>query len=246
MAEERHLDDSVAQMAVAAAIASAGAAGSDVRGWENRVKAMIPRITAMLTDEGQYGARALAKQVGEAQVFRVVFDGYEMEESSKRAVVQLINSKGEVEPIRTNPNYPPHGLAIIDQLSRLQKGTEILVWKAIETMQDRQDRKVRVLVHFQVLKGPVKADAATAAPPERTAERGRAQDAPPSEPGPSAPEQAASPRLIRHCLAQLAPDARGRVVAALKTHGWANADSIPEDKLARALYMVQHDGEEPF
>ena len=139
---------------IAAAIAAAGERGggrSDAA-WKASINRAIPHIVAML-GEGSHQTK-IATEVAEAQVFTSVYLGYEIEESSTRAVVSLETRVTDdhpdgVEKMRTHRTDNDQGEAMKIRLNALKQGDPILVWKAMEKMGN--DRKVRVFVHFEKL-----------------------------------------------------------------------------------------------
>lgn len=235
-------DDNTVRMAVAAAIAAAGPMGSNPGLWNAKIAALIPQCAAMVDEHSRQFHQA--KQVLEAAVFTTTYLSHEVEESSTRAVVTLLkNAEGETEQIRTERTDRPAGRAMLDQLGRLTRGQEIRVWKAIEEMTTRSDRKVRILVHFQ----PTFKHAADPTPPPTDGQQTGESAPPPESPAPpAAPSPTVDPRVqaIRDNIA--ASKDRSRTVACFKAKGWALATEIPEDQLERALYMSLHEGEEPF
>lgn len=248
MPNERHADDSMVQLAVAAAIAAAGPAGAGGKAWEDRVMANIPQVAAWMSE----GARPfeLAKQVAEAALFRAVYRGYEMEESSQRAVVQLVSDRGEVEHIRTNPVYRPHGASLVRKLDRVQSGAECLVWKVNEPMAGTKDRNVRVLVHLQVIKNAAPEDPPSSGSPTPAEQPGverepEVPDTPPAPPAPT-PQEGDVRAAISANIRALAEAPRKRALAGMRAKGWQTAADVPDDMLDLALYMSLHEGQEPF
>jgi hypothetical protein len=244
MADE-HVDDITVQMAVAAAIASAGPSGANTHDWYKRVMTKIPQAAAWIAA----GSRPfeLAKQVAEAQHFTGILRGVEIEESSKRGIISLANRNGEIEKLRTNPQWSPHGKAIYDALQRVQVGSLIMVWKAIENVQGDATKKVRVVVHFEVLRGP--EDAAQGQVPTQPPEREGAGRAPEEEPSisppvPPVPNEDPRREAIRENIKAAKNPAR--IKAEFKKLGWTKAADIPEADLEKALFMSLHEGEEPF
>lgn len=143
-------------MAVAAAFAYAGETN---KGWEERFS------KGVLVAAGQMNGQAakMAQDVLECAVFKAVYRGYELEESSTRLIVSLeseTSAKADqdsdgLERIRTERTDNRWGKMMKAELDRLPEGSTILAFKLIEHMDGRGMKdKVRVLKHFQVLARP--------------------------------------------------------------------------------------------
>lgn len=238
-------DDATVRMVVAAAISAAGPMGSNPVAWQAKISALIPQCAAMLEMQSRQAHQA--KQVLEAAVFTAVYLSHEREESSTRAIVTLAkNAEGETETIRTNRTDRADGRALVEQLNRLTSGQEIRVWKAIEEMSGRQDRKVRVLVHFQPLTRNAAQASDTPSPPVREGAGDAPEEGASTPPPPAAPAPNIDPRVATIRANIKAAKDVPRTVACFKAKGWAKAEDIPEASLERALYMSLHEGEEPF
>lgn len=139
---------------VVAAVAAAGPKGSNDAAWKAKINDAIPHIAAMIHD----GTRQwrIAEEVLDASVFVATYIDHEIEESSTRAVVHIDTGKPTknypdgIEPIRTHRTDNAQGRSMKARLDKLERGDEIVVWKALEAMGDGADaQKVRVLVHFE-------------------------------------------------------------------------------------------------
>jgi len=164
---------------IAAAVAAAGPKGDNEGRWKAKLNDAIPHIAAMIHD----GSRQwrIAEEVLTASVFVATYVDHEVEESSTRCIVHIDTGKSTknypdgIEPIRTHRTDNGQGRSMKHRLDQLEKGDEIVVWKALEAMGDGADaQKVRVLVHFETRpkwKGSGRGEtAATAVPAERRPE----------------------------------------------------------------------------
>jgi hypothetical protein len=142
-----------ARMAVAAGFAYAGQVG---KGWEDRLAEGVAKAAAAMRGP----AAESAQEVLDSDVFKAVYRGYVLEESSTRLIVSLeseTTSKSEreddgLERIRTERTDTRAGKRMKDRLDRLPEGAVLLVFKLVEQMSGRGMKdKVRVLKHFEVL-----------------------------------------------------------------------------------------------
>lgn len=241
MTTDRTADEATIRAAVAAALSAAGDAGPGGYAWRERVMRLIPECAVML-DLGSRESQ-LAKEVLEAAIFSSVYHSHEVEESSTRAVVTLIkNDAGETETIRTMRTDSSLGKAMLGKLGNLKSGQPVVIWKAIEEMSGRADRKVRVLVHLEPRR--MSAPTPTGPPPEE-----RQAGAPPAaevhrQPGPPATDGDIREAIRRNIKASKNPDA---TLAAIRARfGVQMAKDIPDADLEVALYMSLHEGEEAF
>lgn len=151
---------------IAAAVAAAGPKGSNEGQWKAKLNEAIPHIAAMIND----GSRQwrIAEEVLSASVFVGTYVDHEVEESSTRCIVHIDTGKATknypdgIEPIRTHRTDNGQGRSMKARLDHLEKGDELVVWKALEAMGDGADaQKVRVLVHFETR--PKRKDSGRAA-----------------------------------------------------------------------------------
>lgn len=230
-------DDTTIQLIVAAAIAASGPNAP-----YPKVMQLIPQVAAWMTDDFKGGPSALARQVAEAENYTGVLKEVVLEESSKRHIVRTVKRDGEIEEIRTNPYYTPHGKAIADALKAVEPGTEVLIWKAIETTDD-PNKKVRVAVHFKTLRSK---DAVAGQGPTRP-QRTEAGSAPQEEPSPPVAPPASNLDPRRQAIRDnIRASSNPSETASLLRERWGSVDLVPEDKLELALYMSLNNGEEPF
>lgn len=242
MVTDRTTDDATIRAAVQAAIAAAGNAGPGGVAWRSTVMRLIPECAAML----ELGSREsqLAKQVLEAAIFSSVYHSHTIEESSTRAIVTLVkNDAGETETIRTMRTDNSLGKAMLSKLGALQQGQQVVIWKAIEEMANRADRKVRVLVHLEARR--MSAPPTPTGPPPAEERQAEAPPAPVRPQEPVAPAEGDVREAIRQNI-RLAKDQDKTLEAIRKRYGITYAKDIPEDKLEEALYMSLHEGETPF
>ena len=172
---------------IASAIAAAGPRGSNEGAWVGKINDAIPRIVSMMS-EGSRQHR-IAEEVATASVFTAIYRGYEIEESSKRCLVQIETSPSKkypdgIEPIRSHRTDNAQGKHMKAQLDQIEPGANIVVWKAMESSDDGGE-KYRVLVHVE--KRPkFNKNAQSVAPPVAPAEgnsgSGEVRAAPPVEP----------------------------------------------------------------
>jgi len=139
---------------IVAAIAAAGPKGSNEAAWKGKINDAIPHIASMIHDGGRQWK--IAEEVLNASVFVATYVGHEVEQSSTRVVVHIDTGKSTknypdgIEPIRTHRTDNAQGRNMKRRLDTLQKGDEIVVWKALESVGDGSDaHKVRVLVHYE-------------------------------------------------------------------------------------------------
>lgn len=144
---------------IAAAIAAAGAKGNNEGAWKARINEAIPHVVSMLNESSRQWK--IAEEVLNAQIFTAIYRGYELEDSSKRCVVTIETKVSKryptgLEPIRTHRTDNAQGETMRARLDQLADGDTILVFKAMESIND--ETKVRVLVHFEKL--PYRKDQA--------------------------------------------------------------------------------------
>jgi hypothetical protein len=131
-------------IAAAHAAAGKGAKNSDV-------VELIPSIAASMS-EGSREWKAAAEVLG-AAMFTATFVGFEVEDSSKRCLVQLNTGRPSknypdgIEPIRSHRTDNPQGRAMQRKLAALKPGDRVLIWKAMDEIADGQ--KARLLAHIQ-------------------------------------------------------------------------------------------------
>lgn len=154
-------DDEKIPLIIAAATAAAGERKNDA-GWKARINNAIPAVAAMMSDRSRQWR--IAEEVLAASVFGGTYIGYEIEESSTRAVVSIEpdvqKEEGQVETIRTHRTDGAQGKFMLTKLDELEAGQQVFAWKALEQMGDSGDRKVRVLVHLEAR--PTMRSASTA------------------------------------------------------------------------------------
>lgn len=178
-----------AKQAAMLAVMAAGDASND-KAWRRRVQENIARFAALVRDDYGYWGRE-AQGIIDAQVFTAKYLSHELEETSKRLVLQIETKPSKrypegIEPIRTERTDTPPGIVMQKRVEALEPGQEIVVWKKMESTGD--DTKVRVLVHMQPIRsrsgGEERASNRPSVRPEGEA---------PSPPSSSSGEQAASP-----------------------------------------------------
>lgn len=142
-----------ARIAVAAAFAYAG---SPSKGWNERLAEGTLRAAAAMNGR----MAQTAQDVLDCDVFKAVYRGYTLEETSTRLKVTLeseTTAKSEqetdgTEMIRTERTDNQMGRLMKRRLDELSPGATILVFKLVEHMDGRGIKdKVRVLKHFEVL-----------------------------------------------------------------------------------------------
>lgn len=224
MSEKQELIPSI----VAAAIAAAGPRGSSDAAWRAKVNEAIPFVVAMM-GEGSRQWR-VADEMLSATVFVADYLGYEYEESSTRCVVKLGTTPSKrypegVEPIRTPRTDGPAGKSMRARLDALPEGSQLIVWKAMESSKD--DMKVRVLAHFEVRPGRAEDRPVHGRPVE---EPGAAVRVPQSRPAP-----AADPVVER--FEALPPKVKVAVVKRLRDEGISFPDPGPDnvDRMIRII-----------
>lgn len=142
-----------ARIAVAAAFAYAG---TPSKGWNERLAEGTLRAAAAMNGR----MAQVAQDVLDCDVFKAVYRGYTLEETSTRLKVTLeseTTAKSEqesdgTEMIRTERTDNQMGKLMKRRLDELAPGSTILVFKLVEHMEGRGIKdKVRVLKHFEVL-----------------------------------------------------------------------------------------------
>lgn len=218
---------------IAAAIAAAGPKGDNEGAWKGRINAAIPHVVSML-NEGSRQWR-IAEEVLNAQVFTAIYRGYEVEESSKRCVVTIETQVSKrypegLEPIRSHRTDNAQGKEMQRRLDQLSDGDSILVFKAMESIND--ETKVRVLVHFEKLPGHTKDT-------QQVAERGPERAAFEAEPAPYT-DEIDSERIVgwRHTtLERLTDEQFDEVKAELDAKGFDfyGVSEIEWDQVVRPI-----------
>lgn len=217
--------------AVSAVELAIAAAGQRDNGWRRRVYDNVAEISTMLRE----GSEILdwASKIQEAYVFKATFTGFteEIPEGYTRPTRLIVHTQSDQaireapgprqnltgeESTRTEPLWTKAGRLAADKLRTLPVGSLILCYKFTE--QVNADQKVRVLVHFEVLRSPAAGEpssqpaAGTSRPEGETAHSSPPVPAPesaPSAPEPHSPEDSAAIVRIEALFEQL--DARQRV-----------------------------------
>jgi hypothetical protein len=159
--------DPIARMVVCAAASAAGPMGDNDAVWQAKVADIIPQIASMIRDEGA-PAMKRALEVLDAEMFTSEYRGYDYEESSTRCLVHLWNvdhDKPERD-LRTPRTNTRAGKVMRERLDRLDKGSRIMVYKALESTND-PEKKVRVLVNFDKLRQFTPRDGGGPSTPSR-------------------------------------------------------------------------------
>lgn len=143
-----------ALLAAAAAVAGQGAT-------RERLEEVLVNL-ALMAEEGSPTDRRLSR-VLEAERFVAVLLGVKIEATSTRAVLRLAvepgaNAPEGIESIRTDRTDNRDGARMARRAQGLV-GHRVVVFKAMEEMSGRTDRKVRVAAHLVDL-GPADAEAA--------------------------------------------------------------------------------------
>lgn len=177
------------------AIMSAGVV-NDERRWNLAVAKNTAMIAAMLREphDPELATTPLvtARKIAESSVFKAEYVGFDVEENTKRLIVKVRSETGDdkerdadgVEEMRTEPWWTDAGFMMKRAIEHLEVGTPINVYKYIEPI-DNGRKKVRVLVHFEVIGKPRPAEGSSRPAPSA----GRAQRAEPPTP-PAAPPPA--------------------------------------------------------
>lgn len=184
MSEERE----VAKLAIAAA-GAIGTGQNAQREWLLRVAEITPLIGAMLRPPGDdYRDLAktpvvIARKVLEADIYRAEFVSFSDEEMEKshRLLVRVKPEHGKpkyldadgCEWLRTEPRWTEAGFVMQRLIRKLVPSTPILVYKYVEGFTSKgadedEDKKSRVLVHFEVTgrpKNPPSGERPPSAPP---------------------------------------------------------------------------------
>lgn len=172
---------------VRAAVAAAGNAG-DMTEWKDRVYSLIGAIGTMMTPQPNPDALEMALWSLQSTSFNGTFVKAERDTNTKRLMVHFKSptaDDGGMDVVRTEPDWTPLGAAMQRRvLNELRPGDECKVFKHIEQVDAK--RKVRMLVHFDILRRAGKGEVS---PP------GAPQSAPAPNPPVVEPEQApSSPR----------------------------------------------------
>ena len=161
-------DKSEVRAIIAAAIAAAGPKGDNEGAWKGKINSAIPHVVSMMSDSSRQSR--IAEEVMGAQVFTAIYRGYTLEETSKRCVVTIETQVSKrypegLEPIRSHRTDNAQGKAMQHRLDTLEDGDSLLIFKAMEAIND--ETKVRVLVHYEKL--PHHTDKAKPTDPQPTA-----------------------------------------------------------------------------
>lgn len=159
------VDKDQARAVIAAAIAAAGPKGTNEGAWKAKVNEAIPHVVSMMNESSRQWR--IAEEVLTAQIFTAVYRGFVVEETSKRCVVTIETRVSKrypdgLEPIRSHRTDNAQGKSMMERLAQLEDGDNILVFKAMEAIND--ETKVRVLVHFEKL--PYRKDERQSAAPD--------------------------------------------------------------------------------
>lgn len=193
-----------ATRAVELAIAAAGKMDS---GWRQRVYENVADISVLLGEKSD--VVPWSERIMGADQFVATFTGFEEEipdgmDKPSRLIVytqsdKAINTKagprqnltGE-EHVRTDPLWTRPGRLVAQRVRSLPVGSLIKIFKEVEEVDG--ERKVRVMVHFEILRVPTAGSASSVTPPAVGPERREAADpqqrpdqSPEPEPSLSAP-----------------------------------------------------------
>lgn len=172
---------------VRAAVAAAGNA-ENITEWKDRVYALVGAIGTMMTPQREPDALEMALWALQSTAFTGTFVKAEYDTKTKRLMVSFkseTSEDGGLDVVRTEPDWTPLGAAMQRRvLAELTPGDHCKVFKHIEQVDAK--RKVRMLVHFDILRRAGSGEASR--PAQASAPAVDPRPAPPPEQAPPARE----------------------------------------------------------
>ena len=249
MSDEIEVTPQAKQAAMLAVLAAGDP--SNTKRWKRKVQEVLPVYAALAREDYGYWGKE-AQGIIDAQVFVGTFKSMRLEESSKRLIVTMESPKADdgVEEIRTERTDTPPGWVMKERLEHLEPGTEIAAFKKVESI--GQNKKVRVLVHFEPLRSS-KSTGNDGAPPSRSSQpvpppaEGQRSASPSREPdgeyipsSPSGSEQlSAEAQAVQDALVPLTARQRVAVKNACVGAGVENWTDPGPESIDRVLLIIK-------